>query len=371
MHATRTESSPVRSPISMESLSATQFGSHRHVLEFESQDDIPQDCGINDVRIRVIYAELNPVDLQKLRGGSREGQEIPTGQMTVGYGGSGIIEDMGSNVPKDWIGKRVAFLCDPGRPGSYATQVVVDSRLVAPIPFQVSLRQAATVPVAGCTAYESLLKLGLGNLAPLRGNDPTLLIVGGAGGVGSWATQLARVLYPNLKIIVTASSAESKNWCRQMGATQVIQHDDITLQLEGGREGSVDYVLCLAEPTKELFGAITEVIRPYGTICLVVAGESIKSLDLGFAFFKAATVTTETVFSSIRTDYAFIQPASEIEDLLEHLVTDTIRAPLSPQLDSLAGSDDWKQALQDGGILDALASGHTRGKLVMKIGSDD
>lgn len=139
-------------------------------------------------------------------------------------------------------------------------------RLVAPVPFGLTLKEAATAPLSGCAAYESLLKLGLGNNMPLRGGtNPTLLAVGGAGGVGSWATQLARVLYPTLNIVATASSAP---------------------------KGSVDYILCLTEPTPTLFSALSEVIRPYGSICLVAAGMSIKSLDLSFVFFKAATVTT-------------------------------------------------------------------------------
>jgi NADPH:quinone reductase-like Zn-dependent oxidoreductase len=353
----------------MENLSASHYGSHRHVLDFDSLEDVPE-CRADDILIRVVYAELNPVDLQKL--GSKNGQAVTNGPLVVGFGGSGIVQDVGSNIAKDWKDKRVAFLCDPSRPGSYATHVLVDQRLVAPVPFQLTLKEAATVPLAGCTAYESLLKLGLGNDMPLRGSDPTLLVVGGAGGVGSWTIQLARALYPNLKIIATATSEPSGLWCQRMGANQVIKHDEIALQLQGGRRGSVDYILCLAEPTLALFGALSEVIRPYGSICLAVAGESIKSLDLSFVFFKAATITTQTVFSSIRTNFEYIQPAVEIEDLLQHVAArSAIIAPLSPQLGTLAGAEDWKLCLQEDGILDKLASGHAIGKLVMKIGSEE
>ena len=355
----------------MEFLGASQYGPHGKVLEFCSSDTLPE-CTADDVLIRVVYAELNPVDLQKLKGGPKEGQAIPNSPLVVGYGGSGIIENVGSNIPKDWVDKRVAFLCDPSKRGCFATHVRVDNRLVAPVPFQLTLKEAATVPLSGCTAYESLLKLGLGRDAPLRGNDPTLLVVGGAGGVGSWAIQLARLLYPNLKIIATASSEPSRLWCQQMGANQVIKHEDIRLQLQGGPEGSVDYILCLTEPKPALFGALSEVIRPYGNICLVVSGESIKSLDLSFIFFKAATVTTETVFSSIRTNFEYIRPNDEIHDLLQHVTAaSTIRAPLSPNLSRLAGANDWKQCLAEGGILDKLASGHSIGKLVMTIGKGE
>lgn len=352
----------------MEILAASQFGSHGKVLEFDSLETLPE-CRPDDVLIRVVYAELNLVDLHKLKGGPKEGQAIPNRPLVVGYGGSGIVQAVGSNIPNDWKDKRVAFICDPTKPGCYATHVRVDKNLLAPVPFQLTLKQAASVPLSGMTAYESLLKLGLGRDRPLRGKDPTLLVVGGAGGVGSWAIQLARVLYPSLKIIATASSEPSMRWCVKMGANQVIKHGDITSQLQGGQKGSVDYILCLTEPMPALFGALSEVIRPYGSVCLVVSGESIKSLDLSFLFYKAATVTTETVFSSIRTNYEYIRPSMEIDDLLKHVAANsTITAPLSPQLATLAGADDWKKCLQEGGILDQLASGHTIGKLVMKIG---
>lgn len=354
--------------LNMEILGASQHGSHKKVLEFRSLDSLSE-CRPDDVLIRVVYAELNPVDLQKLQGGLKEGQAVPNNPLVVGYGGSGIVQAVGNNISKDWVEKRVAFLCDPSSRGCYATHVRVNKRLVAPVPFGLTLKEAATAPLAGCTAMESLLKLGLGNNMPLKGNDPTLLVVGGAGGVGSWTIQLARVLYPNLKIIATASSEPSGQWCMKMGATQAIKHEDIALQLQGGQQGSVDYILCLTEPTPTLFRALSEVIRPYGCICLAVSGASIKNLDLSFIFYKAATVTMETVFSSIRTNYEYIQPATEINDLLQHVAASSaIMAPLSPELATLAGADDWTKCLQEGGILDKLASGHTMGKLVMKIG---
>jgi NADPH:quinone reductase-like Zn-dependent oxidoreductase len=214
--------------------------------------------------------------------------------------------------------------------------------------------------------------LGLENDMPLRGSDPTLLVVGGAGGVGSWTIQLARVLYPNLKIVATATSEPSGLWCQRMGVNQVIINTMRLRYSYRGRQGSADYILCLAEPTPALFAALSEVIRPYGSICLAVAGEAIKSLDLSFVFFKAATITTVTLFSSIRTNFEYIQPAVEIEDLLQHVAArSVIVAPLSPQLGALAGADDWKLCLQEDGILDKLASGHAIGKLVMKIGSEE
>ena len=341
----------------MEYLGASKFGHHKDVLDFDSFELLPELQPL-DLLIEVKYAELNPVDLQKLN--AKNGQEVPNPPLIVGYGGSGIVNQVGSGLSSDeWSGKRVCFLCDSTRPGSYATHVAVDYRCVAVIPFELSLEDAATVPLAGCTAYESVLKLNMTD-------ERTLLVVGAAGGVGSWALLLARARYPSMNIIATSGSEASRLWCTQMGATHVIPHNDIA-NLGGGPKGSVDYVLCLTEPTKEVFAALAEVIKPYGSICLVVAGNSIQSLDCGFLFFKAVTLTFETVFTSSRTNFDMIVPAKEITDILLHLQDRTIPAiPLSPQ-QKLFNSLDWRECLQDGGLLDQIASGHTQGKLVMKV----
>ena len=390
----------------LEFLGATHFGLYHSVLRFGSVQTLPV-CGPDDLLIRVAYAELNPVDLQKLQGaGNKEGQPVPVMPdnsclpFIVGYGGSGTVHAVGSNCGSpdfSWtIGQRVAFLGDPSRPGGYASHILVDRRLVARVPSLVTLQQAATVPLAGCTSFESLVKLGLLSPLPSSLNQPnnfhsdssrshdqrqkTLLVVGGAGGLGSWTVQLARAAWPpeKLRIVATASSEASRTWCQKLGADNAIPHDGILSELP---RSSVDYILCLTEPTPTIWHALSEVVRPYGTICLVVAGKSIQSLDMGFLFFKAVTVTMETVFSSIRTQFEYIRPSDEMEEILRRMETGAVKAPLSPQLPSLAGADDWKDCLTLSsshtnehprriGILEQLASGHTMGKLVMKIGGE-
>jgi NADPH:quinone reductase len=332
-------------------LGATHFGAHRDVLQWSTVDTLPI-CGDSQVLIQVQYVELNPVDLQKLMP-HRAGQEIPQAPLVVGYGGGGFV--VRSNVDNFKEGDEIIFLADPRRNGAFATHVVVDAQCVCKIPSSYPMIEAATLPLSGCTAYESLEKLSLEN-------SSNLLIVGGAGGVGSWATLVARAKHPRLEIISTASSEESKRWCFENGASTVMGHGEILQKLGGGPNGSVDRILCLTEPTPDVWKALTEVIRPYGTICLVVAGPSIGSLDLGFCFFKAVTVTTETVFSSQRTNYVHGIPSDYMEEMLQLLATGTIaRTPRDNEAVS------WNNALQEGGILDQLASGHTRGKLVMKI----
>lgn len=204
--------------------------------------------------------------------------------------------------------------------------------------------------------------------------------MGGSGGLGTWTIQLARAAWPSerLRIVATASAEASRTWCQNLGADNAIPHDAILSELP---KSSIDYILCLTEPTPTVWQALSEVVRPYGTICLVVAGKSIQSLDMGFLFFKGVTVTMETVFSSIRTQFEYTRPKDEMEEILRLMDTGAVKAPLSPQLSSLAGADDWKHCLtlsssqtneqSSIGIFDQIASGHTMGKLVMKIGGEE
>lgn len=354
------------------------------------ESPIQQQQNPEDVWIQVAYSDVNPVDLQKLGQShktSGNGSAPYNNYFVPGFGGSGTVLEVGSKVPSSLKpGTRVCFFLGPSTAtgpmrgcGSYSSHVVVDHRCVAPCEEQVDLRQAASIPVAGLTALESLTKVGLGPPSQsIRTSTSTkkktrassLLIVGGAGGVGSWAILLARAWYPQLQILVTASTPEQADWCRSLGATQVMKHDEIQTVLSGGPKGSVNAILCLTEPTKDLFAACAEVLTPYGHVCLVVAGPSIKSIDLSFLFFKSAHVSMETVFSSIRTNYSQIMPCQELSVILDLLATQQIKqAPLSPDLETSLTTTTLAEATQPGSVLYALQEQPhgRRGKFVLAI----
>jgi NADPH:quinone reductase-like Zn-dependent oxidoreductase len=246
---------------------------------------------------------------------------------------------------------------------------LLPDRCVALLPEgKVDLREAACIPVSGLTAYESLEKISLSAHSNGTVKGRTLLVIGGSGGVGSWAITLARAWHPSLNIIATATTQEQRDWCLSLGANQVMGHDEILQKMTGGREGSADAILCLSEPTQPLFDACAEIIKPYGSICLVVAGKSIESLNLSFLFFKCANVVLETVFSSIRTKYQQIVPSEELTSIVGLLARQSIRAPLSPDLETCV-SESFKNAKKEDGVLKALAvsSGKRRGKLILRV----
>lgn len=345
----------------MKVLGASKHGDALDVLSFTTVP-IPT-CRPGDLRIRVAYSEVNPVDLHKLAG-SRRGKAVAHPPFVPGYGGSGIVVAVGEDINgKDWIDTKVAFLADPSRQGSYAEYICVNYAFVAKLPENISLRDAATVPIAACTAFESLTKLGLG---PSHHANPfaRILIVGGAGGVGTWATRLLKCWHPVMEIICTASSEASKEWCCANGAKMAIDHREVG-SLGGGTEGSVDMILCLAEPTPYLLHDLSDIIRPYGSICLVVGGDAISNVDLGFCFFKGVSIHTETVFGSYRTNCKVFQPSEEMDIILRLLACGRLVAPISPVLADI--KEDWLSALSPGGILDSISKGHTKGKLILKI----
>ena len=338
----------------------------------------PAACNLSptEVLVRVLYSDLNPVDHHKLNM-KAAGSPVPDHRspFVVGFGGCGVVEgvaDAADDATRALMNARVAFLADPSRDGSYAEYVVCDRRVVAPVPVgsAIASHEAAAIPVAGCTALESLEKAGLAISSeasqPSAGEGRRLLIVGAAGGVGSWATQLARSNYPKLDIVGTASSPESSAWCQaMMGCTKTIGHDEVE-SLGGGREGSVDHILCLAEPTPKLFASLAEVLRPYGKIVLVVSGEGIKSLDLSFVFFKCGAISTETVFTSMRDGYRLDQ-AGELGTILSLMDQGRVKAPISKDWED--DRSGWKVANERGGYIDAVGSGHSKGKMVMKVSS--
>jgi NADPH:quinone reductase-like Zn-dependent oxidoreductase len=433
--------------------------------DFESLQDVleivtlplPHCTQPNDVLIQVAYSDVNPVDWQRLKHNIKNSNRQKRGANTddtpppffiTGHGGTGIVLQVGDTATlHHLLGQAVCFLGDPTRPGSYATHVVADAHSVAIIPGEssLSMREAATIPVAGLTAFESLAKVGLltsndilkkamnvensdfssktepeggtsfsldakvetiiSAISNINNNKKksSLLIVGGSGGVGSWCITLARAWHPHLDIYATASTGEHEAWCYQLGASKVCRHDpdDIRRTCQQGgmkdaKQGHVDAIICLTEPTPTLFSVLADVIRPYGTICLVVSGDSIRNMDLSFCFFKCVNIATQTVFSSIRTNFQVIQPRDELAIILQLLAAQAIKVPVSPTMllsslqqqqqqqqqeesgsssnNNYSISDKFQHVLLENGILNMLAQKNNAqkycGNLVLCINGD-
>ncbi|MGX7203796.1 zinc-binding alcohol dehydrogenase family protein [Enterococcus pingfangensis] len=262
-----------------------------------------------DLAVKNLVVSINPVDT-KLR---QSGKGIPQPHI-LGFDSVGIVTQLGSHVENIEIGDRVLFAGTTKRFGSYSESQVVDSRIVALLPTEISTDEAAALPLTFITAYEMLFeKMGL--TAGEKQNEGTLLIVNGAGGVGSIATQLAK--WAGLTVITTASRKESKEWSEKMGADFVIDHHkNLTKQLNKLGYQSIPNILIL-HSTDHYFEEMCDLLEPFGHLGSIVGTN--KDLNLAKLKNKSGSFDWEYMFA--KTDYDFnVASQGKILELLVRLL---------------------------------------------------
>ena len=252
------------------------------------QIDPPEPSG-KDLLIAVKAISVNPVDT-KVRAPKDQTETIPR---ILGWDAAGEVVAIGSEVECYAVGDQVYYAGDITRPGSNSEFQLVDERIVGKKPASLSFTEAAALPLTSITAWEALFdRLGISR----HGDDAgkSLLIIGGAGGVGSIAIQLASKL-AKLNVIATASRNESRDWCLKLGALLVINHHhSIVKELAEQNILNVDYILCLNN-TDQHWSAMTQAIAPQGSICSIV--ETTKPVELGNLKNKSATFVWELMFT--------------------------------------------------------------------------
>lgn len=182
--------------------------------------DLPDpvaDAGMLLVRVRAF--SVNPADVKaRANVPLREGSEV----RVLGFDGAGEVIAVGDGVRDFRSGDRVYFVADGFDRGSNAEMTLVDARMAARIPDALGWAQAAALPVAAGTAWEILFER-MDVTRPVPGAAAAVLVVNGAGGVGSAAIQLLRAR-TDLLVIASASRPETQDWVRALGAHHVIDH---------------------------------------------------------------------------------------------------------------------------------------------------
>jgi zinc-binding alcohol dehydrogenase family protein len=244
--------------------------------------------GPHDLRVAVKAVSVNPADTQL-----RQTQAPKKGEFRVlGYDAAGVVEAVGSNATLFRPGDEVFYAGAMDRPGSNSEFHLVDERLVGRKPSSLSFGQAAALPLTSITAWELLFDR-LGIPYGCKANHGSLLIINGAGGVGSILTQIARRL-TGLTVVATASRPETTAWCRNMGAHQVIDHHQSLP--EGLRKVGiehVDYVAGLTATDKHL-PEIVEVLVPQGKLALI---DNPDVLDVVSLKLKCISLHWELMFT--------------------------------------------------------------------------
>ncbi len=169
---------------------------------------------------------------------------------------------------------------------------LVDERIVGPKPGSLDFAAAAALPLTSLTAYEAFFdRLGLDVDGANAGES--LLLIGGAGGVGSIGVQLAKLA--GIRVIATASRPVSVEWVRNLGADHVVDHrEPLRPQIEALGIDFVDHI-AIFNDTDGHWDAVTDLIRPQGHIVSIV--ENQHPLEQSVLKQKAATFSWEFMFT--------------------------------------------------------------------------
>ncbi|MFC5436333.1 zinc-binding alcohol dehydrogenase family protein [Rhodanobacter umsongensis] len=318
------------------------------LLDVELPTPVP---GAHDLLVRVEAVSVNPVDT-KVRSPKAQVEAQPR---VLGYDAGGTVEAVGESVSGFRPGDRVYYAGDVTRAGSNAEFQLVDARLVGHAPHTMDAAGAAALPLTTITAWELLFQR-MPYDSERGGAGKSLLIIGGAGGVGSIAIQLAR--RAGFCVIATASRAATIDWCRKLGAQHVIDHrQPLAPQLQALGFAQVDAVLNLAD-TDRYWDAIGEIVAPQGHVGLIV--EPAGALKIGDPYkAKAIGIHWEMMFARPRFKTADQAEQGRILDRVAALVdAGELRGTLTETLAPI-NAMNLREAHR------RLESGTTIGKLVL------
>ena len=262
----------------------------------------------------------------------------------LGWDAAGTVAAIGDQACLFSVGDPVYYAGDVTRPGCNSEYHLVDERIVGRKPKSLDFTQAAAIPLTAITAWECFhdrLKVKAGK---------TILIIGGAGGVGSIGIQLAKIA--GLRVIATASRPESIAWAKAMGADEIVGRDFRT-QIKK----PVDYIANFSE-VDEHWAAIGELIAPQGSIVLIVGNKNPLNVDAVRA--KSASICFELMFTRSRFQTPdMIEQHKLLNQVADWLDAGKLKGTLRETLSPINAANLRTAHAR-------LESGTTIGKLVLK-----
>jgi NADPH2:quinone reductase len=241
-----------------------------------------------DLLVQVQAVSVNPVDTKvRMRAGAG-----PEQWKVLGYDAAGIVRATGPKATLFKAGDAVFYAGAIGRQGTNSEFHLVDERIVGKKPDSLDWAEAAAIPLTAITAWEMLFdRLDIRKRIPSAA--PSVLIVGGAGGVGSIAVQLARKL-TELTVIATASRPETKDWVQRLGAHHVVDHSKpLAAQVKALGIGEPGLVFSTTN-TDLHFKEIAELIAPQGRFGLI---DDPPTFDIALFKRKSVSIHWESMFT--------------------------------------------------------------------------
>lgn len=302
-----------------------------------------------DLLVRVQAISVNPVDTKIRNNVNPENNQWKT----LGWDAVGIVEAIGDQVSQFKVGDAVWYAGALNRQGSNSELQLVDERIVGHKPKTLEATEAAALPLTAITAWEMLFdRLQVPKVAA---ENTSILVIGGAGGVGSITIQLLKQL-TNLTIIATASRAETKEWAKQLGADHVLDHrEPLAAQIKQLGLTAPLYVFSTTQTDQHL-SDIVELIAPQGHFGLI---DDPAQLDIKPFKSKSVSVHWEFMFTRSMFQTEDMEKQSELLNEVSKLVDEgkiktTVTAVISP-----INAENLKRVHQQ------IESGTTKGKIVL------
>jgi len=300
----------------------------------------------HDLLVKIEAVSVNPVDYKQRQ------MDSPAPRV-LGWDAAGTVEALGRDVTLFKPGDAVYYAGDVTRPGCNSEFHLVDERIVGRKPKSLDFAQAAAIPLTAITAWEAFF-----DRMKVQA-DRSILIIGGAGGVGSIGIQLAKIA--GLTVIATASRPESISWVKQLGADHVVDHrKPMRPQLEALGRKQVEYIACFNDLDPH-WAAIGDLIAPQGAIVAIVGNRNPLPMDAVRA--KSAALCWELMFTRPRFQTAdMIEQHRLLNQVAEWLDSGRLRGTLRETLSPINAANLRAAHAK-------LESGTMIGKLVLKAWS--
>jgi len=300
-----------------------------------------------DLLVRIKAISVNPVDTKV-----RRNPVVAGNTRILGWDAVGEIVEVGSGVQHFKVGDQVWYAGDLTRDGSNAEYQAVDERIVSLKPQSLSDVEAAALPLTAITAWEMLFDRFNVDLD----QSDNILVIGGAGGVGSIAIQLLKAK-TNLKVIATASREETKAWVKSLGADYVIDHtEDLNTQIKALGLDAPQYIFSTNQ-TETYLPQISKLIAPQGKFGLI---DDPKLLDIGEFKSKSVSVHWEFMFTRSMFNTTDIEQQSQLLHQVAELVDNhRIKTTLNQTLGKI-NAKNLKLAHE------LIETGRAKGKIVLE-----
>jgi NADPH2:quinone reductase len=296
-----------------------------------------------DLLVKVEAISVNPVDYKQRK------VDSPTPRV-LGWDAAGTVEAAGAEVTLFKPGDAVYYAGDVTRPGANSEFHLVDERIVGRKPKRLDFAQAAAIPLTAITAWEAFfdrMKIDLGG----KDAGKRMLVIGGAGGVGSIGVQLAKIA--GLAVIATASRPDSIAWVKELGADEVVDHrKDLPSQIKK----PVDYIANFNDLDTH-WAAMAQLIAPQGSMVAIVGNQ--KPMPMDVVRSKSATMCWELMFTRPRFKTAdMIEQHRLLDQVADWLDAGKLRGTLKETLSPINAANLRKAH-------ERVESGTMIGKLVL------